>query len=85
LIQRQEKIFYDKELKAELAAEYPYGQWIQQNMVKLEKIETVIRKTTDMGDQYNTYITSFNYSLEDTTDHQGNGSHGKRAYRFDGQ
>jgi glutamate synthase (NADPH/NADH) large chain len=60
------KIFYDKELKAELAAEYPYGQWIQQNMVKLEKIETGHQETTDMGDQYNKYITSFNYSLEDT-------------------
>jgi glutamate synthase (NADPH/NADH) large chain len=60
------KIFYDKELKAELAAEYPYGQWIQQNMVKLEKIETGHQETTDMGDEYNKYLTSFNYSLEDT-------------------
>jgi len=60
------KIFYDKELKAELAAEYPYGQWIQQNMVKLEKIETSHKESPDMGDQYDKYITSFNYSLEDT-------------------
>jgi glutamate synthase (NADPH/NADH) large chain len=60
------KIFYDKELKAQLAAEYPYGQWIQQNMVKLEKIETGHQETTDMGDEYNEYLTSFNYSLEDT-------------------
>ena len=60
------KIFYDKELKAELAAEYPYGQWIQQNMVKLEKIETGHQESTDLGDLYNKYITSFNYSLEDT-------------------
>lgn len=60
------KVFYDKELKAELAAEYPYGQWIQQNMVKLEKIETSHKESPDMGDQYKNYITSFNYSLEDT-------------------
>jgi glutamate synthase (NADPH) large chain len=60
------KIFYDKELKAELAAEYPYGQWIQQNMVKLEKIEVGHQETTDMGDEYHKYLTSFNYSLEDT-------------------
>jgi glutamate synthase (NADPH) large chain len=60
------KIFYDKELKAQLAAEYPYGQWIQQNMVKLEKIETGHQESPDMGDQYNKYLTSFNYSLEDT-------------------
>jgi glutamate synthase (NADPH/NADH) large chain len=60
------KIFYDKELKAELAAEYPYGLWIQQNMVKLEKIEVGHQETTDMGDEYNKYLTSFNYSMEDT-------------------
>jgi glutamate synthase (NADPH/NADH) large chain len=60
------KIFYDKELKAQLAAEYPYGEWIQQNMVKLEKMETGHTETTDMGELYDKYITSFNYSLEDT-------------------
>jgi glutamate synthase (NADPH) large chain len=60
------KIFYDKELKTELAAEYPYGQWIQQNMVNLEEIETSHQETPEMGDQYNKYITSFNYSMEDT-------------------
>ncbi len=60
------KIFYDKELKAQLAAEYPYGQWIQQNMVKLEKIETGHQESPEMGDQYDKYLTSFNYSLEDT-------------------
>ena len=55
-----------RSLKAKLAAEYPYGQWIQQNMVKLEKIETGHQETPDMGDQYDKYLTSFNYSLEDT-------------------
>jgi len=60
------KIFYDKELKASLAAEFPYGEWIQQNMVKLEKMETGHTETPDMGDQYEKYITSFNYSVEDT-------------------
>ncbi len=66
MIPKPVKSFYDKELKAELAAEYPYGQWIQQNMVKLEKIETGHQETTDMGDEYQKYLTSFNYSLEDT-------------------
>jgi glutamate synthase (NADPH) large chain len=60
------KIFYDEELKAKLANEYPYGLWIQQNMVKLEKIETGHVESPDMGDEYYKYITSFNYSLEDT-------------------
>jgi glutamate synthase (NADPH) large chain len=60
------KILYDKELKASLAAEFPYGEWIQQNMVKLEKMETGHIETPDMGDQYDKYLTSFNYSFEDT-------------------
>ncbi|MCX6254943.1 MAG: glutamate synthase large subunit [Bacteroidia bacterium] len=63
---RAGKIFYDKELKARLAGEFPYGQWIEQNMVNLEEIETGHQETPEMGDQYNKYITTFNYSLEDT-------------------
>ena len=60
------KIFYDEELKAQLANEYPYGQWIDQNMVRLERIEIGHQETPEMGDQYDKYITAFNYSLEDT-------------------
>ncbi len=59
------KVFYDKELKTKLAEEFPYGEWIQQNMVKLEKIETGQHVSPEMGGQYQKYITSFNYSLED--------------------
>jgi glutamate synthase (NADPH) large chain len=60
------KIFYDEELKAQLANEYPYGQWIERNMVRLEKIEIGHQETPEMGDQYEKYVTAFNYSLEDT-------------------
>jgi len=60
------KILYDNELKATLAKEYPYGEWIQQNMVNLEEIETGQQVTPEMGDQYDIYKTAFNYSLEDT-------------------
>jgi glutamate synthase (NADPH/NADH) large chain len=56
---------YDKEIKAQLAAEYPYEKWIEQNMVKLEKIETAHTESADMYDDYSKYMTSFNYSLED--------------------
>jgi len=59
------KIFYDNELKAALAKEYPYGDWIEQNMVNLEEIETGQIITPELGPCYNKYITSFNYSLED--------------------
>ncbi len=59
------KIIYDNELKAKLAGEFPYGKWIQQNMVNLEEIETGQVITSDMGPDYKKYITSFNYSRED--------------------
>jgi len=60
------KIYYDEELKAKLAAEFPYGEWIKQNVVNLEEIETGQQVKPDMGDQFNKYLTSFNYSMEDT-------------------
>ncbi len=60
------KIYYDDELKATLANEYPYIEWLQQNLVKLEKMEVGRIQSSNMGDQYNKYLTSFNYSLEDT-------------------
>jgi glutamate synthase (NADPH/NADH) large chain len=60
------KIFYDKELKAQLAEERPYGKWIQQNMVNLEEIEYGHTEAPGMGDQYSKYLVSFNYSMEDT-------------------
>lgn len=59
------KILYDDELKASLAKEYPYGEWIQQNMVNLEEIETGQVVTPELGECYNKYLTSFNYSMED--------------------
>jgi glutamate synthase (NADPH/NADH) large chain len=62
---KEGKIFYDEELKAKLAGEYPYQTWIQQNMVSLEDIETGQNVTPEIGDQYPRYITSFNYSMED--------------------
>jgi glutamate synthase (NADPH) large chain len=63
---KEGRIFYDEELKAQLASEFPYGQWIERNMVRLEKIEVGHQETPAMGDQYDKYITAFNYSLEDT-------------------
>ena len=58
-------ILYDNELKAKLASEYPYGKWIQQNMVNLEEIESGQVVTPEIGNEYGRYITSFNYSGED--------------------
>ena len=60
------RLFHDEELKAKIAGEFPYGEWIKQNMVNLEEIETGHHESPELGDQYDKYITSFNYSPEDT-------------------
>jgi len=60
------KIYYDAELKNKLAAEFPYGRWIQENMVTLDEIETGHTVPADMGADYGSYSTVFNYSVEDT-------------------
>ena len=60
------EILQDEELKYKLANEFPYGEWIHQNMVNLEEIEAGQKVSPDMGDQYNIYKTVFNYSVEDS-------------------
>ena len=62
---REGRIIYDKELKEQIAGEFPYGKWIKQNMVNLEEIETGHIETPELGTCYDRYITSFNYSVED--------------------
>ena len=59
------KIYYDDELKAKLADEFPYEQWIQENMVTLDKIETGHIVNPGIGDEYEKYVTSFNFTAED--------------------
>jgi glutamate synthase (NADPH) large chain len=59
-------IHYDTELKEKLANEHPYTQWIKDNMVSLEKIESGQKGIVDMGDEYDVYMKAFNYSMEDT-------------------
>lgn len=59
------KIYRDEELKAQLASEHPYMSWIGKNMVNLEDIETGNIVAPGLGDSYNEYLTSFNYSRED--------------------
>ncbi|HLN56550.1 MAG TPA: glutamate synthase central domain-containing protein, partial [Bacteroidales bacterium] len=62
---KEGKIWYDKELKAQLASEYPYEDWIAHNMVKLEKIEVGHSESPDMGQEYEKYLSAFNYSDEE--------------------
>jgi len=58
-------IKYDPELKKELASEYPYIDWIKENMVSLEKIETGQKAPVGLGNAYSNYENTFNYSSED--------------------
>lgn len=59
------KIYYDDEIKAKLASEYPYGKWIEANQVLLEDIETGQHFSPALDGDYEKYLVSFNYSLED--------------------
>jgi len=66
LVDTQEgKIYHDNELKEILAGEYPYGKWIDENMVNLEEIETGHIISPDLGADFHKYSTAFNYSVED--------------------
>lgn len=60
------KVMYDKELKEQVASEFPYEKWIAENMVKLEKIEIGHNESPGMGAEYDRYLTAFQYSPEDT-------------------
>ena len=66
LVDTQEgTIKYDPEIKAELANEYPYIDWIRENMVSLEKIETGQKAPVDLGEEHWKYQQTFNYSSEE--------------------
>jgi glutamate synthase (NADPH) large chain len=58
-------IQYDPEIKASLASEYPYIDWIKENMVSLEKIETGQKAAASLDDEHDHYKKTFNYSTED--------------------
>ncbi len=58
-------IYRDEELKAELASKQPYLKWINKNMVNLEEIQTGNVAPRGLGEHFNEYLTSFNYSRED--------------------
>ncbi len=58
-------LYRDEELKAKLASAHPYLEWIGKNMVNLEKIQTGNIISPGLGDAYDRYLNSFNYSRED--------------------
>ncbi len=59
------KIYRDEELKSQLASAHPYLDWIGKNMVNLEEIQAGNIVPPGLGEAYDRYLTSFNYSRED--------------------
>jgi glutamate synthase (NADPH/NADH) large chain len=58
------KIMRDPEVKAALAAEQPYGEWLDKNRIWLDNLSSG-RKASNMVDDYMTQMTAFGYSQED--------------------
>ncbi|MDR2520861.1 MAG: glutamate synthase large subunit [Bacteroidales bacterium OttesenSCG-928-I14] len=58
------KIYYDSELKAELATMYPYEEWVNKNRVVLNKISS--GRVVEYGiDNLIVYLKAFGYTKED--------------------
>ena len=60
------QIHYDPEVKAALAGEHPYGEWLQRNRIWLDHLSSG-RKAATTVDNYMQMMTAFGYSQEDLT------------------
>ena len=58
------KIYYDGDLKAQLAAEHPYKQWLSTNRIQLEKLKSG-RKVNNSVDNYERKLRNFGFGQED--------------------
>ena len=58
------EIYYDRELKEELASAKPYKEWLSKNRVRLEDLSSgrTVKQTVD---NYNTLLKAFGYHKED--------------------
>ena len=65
LIDTQEgRIYYDGEIKAQLAAEHPYRQWLSTNRIQLEKLKS--GRKVEMGvENYERKLLNFGFGQED--------------------
>ncbi len=65
LVDTQEgRIYYDAEVKEQLASEYPYGDWLDQNRIMLNKISSG-RKASCEVEHYGRMLRVFGYTKED--------------------
>ncbi len=58
------KIYYDGELKANLASEHPYKQWLDANCIRLEKLKSG-RKVANNVENYGQKLRNFGFGQED--------------------
>ena len=65
LVDTQEgKIYYDGELKAQLAAAKPYRQWLSTNRIELDTLRSG-RKVENIVEDYDRRLRTFGYTRED--------------------
>lgn len=65
LVDTQEgRIYYDNELKEQLASAYPYRQWLSANRVELDTLKSG-RKVPNMVEHYGRKLRLFGYTRED--------------------
>ena len=65
LVDTQEgKIYYDGELKAQLAAAKPYRQWLSTNRIELDTLRSG-RKVENIVEDYDLRLRTFGYTRED--------------------
>ncbi len=58
------RIYYDGELKEQLAAAKPYRQWLSANRIELDTLKSG-RKVANTVDDYNRRLRAFGYTRED--------------------
>ena len=65
LIDTQEgKIYYDGEIKAKLAAEHPYREWLSTNRIQLENLKSG-RKVVNSVENFERKLINFGFGQED--------------------
>ncbi len=60
----QKEIFRDKEIKAELASMFPYGEWLSKNRIKLDQISSGRHPKADVP-KFQQLLRVFGYHKED--------------------
>ncbi|MCT4645593.1 MAG: glutamate synthase large subunit [Carboxylicivirga sp.] len=58
-------IIPDEEIKSQLSKRHPYGNWLNENRIRMREIEVQQRVPSELGDKYDAYLKTFGYNRED--------------------